>query len=159
MWFRRGRAQRYTDKQTLDVAALRHTALFIDPGMASLKDRPRSGRPLTITASYRRELRRALCVGPLACGYVFTVWSVARLGTHQKRMTGVSLSETRLRQLIRAEGFVYRRPKHALKGKRDEKAFRRTQPGLARLKKGLGAQMPITNSGMRTNLTSTGILI
>lgn len=124
-------------------------------GLASLKDRPRSGRPLTITASYRRELRRALRVGPLAYGYVSTVWSVARLSTHLKKVTGISIGESRLRQLIRAEGFVYRRPKHTLKGKRNEKAFRKAQRALSRLKKGRSAQELITNSGIRTNPSST----
>lgn len=36
-----------------------------------------------------------------------------------------------------AEGFVYRRPKHTLKGKRNERAFRKAQRALNRLKKGL----------------------
>jgi transposase len=47
-------------------------------GLRSLDDRPRSGRPPRVTAAYRRELRRALRRGPLACGYIFTVWSIAR---------------------------------------------------------------------------------
>src|SRR6187399_3306953 len=48
-------------------------------GLGSVHDRPRSGRPPRATAGYRRELRRAMRRGPRACGYVFTVWSVARL--------------------------------------------------------------------------------
>src|SRR5687767_6370760 len=34
----------------------------------SLLDRPRTGRPVKVTAAYRRELRRALDRGPLAFG-------------------------------------------------------------------------------------------
>ncbi len=128
-------------------------------GMASLQDRPRSGRPTTTTPAYHRELRKALRRGPRAYGYIFTVWSVARLNAHLKKTTGVSIGESRIRQLIRAEGFVYRRPKHTLKGKRNEKAYRKAQRALSRLKKGPFAQGPITNSGTRTNPSSTFTLI
>jgi transposase len=124
-------------------------------GMASLKDRPRCGRPSTVTAGYRRELRRALRIGPLDFGYIFTVWSVARLNAHLKKLTRISIGESRLRQLIRDEGFVYRRPKHTLKGKRDEKAFRKARHTLSRLKKGRFTQEPTTNSGTRTSPSST----
>lgn len=128
-------------------------------GLASLKDRPRCGRPSSITAAYRRELRKALRIGPRAYGYIFTVWSVARLNAHLKKMTGISLSESRLRQLMRAEGFVYRRPKHTLKGKRNEKAFHQAQRAIWRLKKGRSLREPMTNSGSRTNPSSTFIPI
>ena len=124
-------------------------------GMASLKDRPRSGRPSTITAAYRWGLRKALRVGPQAFGYIFTVWSVARLNAHLKKTTGVSVGESRLRQLIYAEGFVYRRPKHTLKGRRNEKAFRKAQRALSQLKKGRFVREPITSSGTRTNPSFT----
>ena len=58
--------------------------------LRSLADRTRSGRPPLVTTEYRRQLRRALRMGPLACGYVFTVWSIARLGTHLLQRTGVA---------------------------------------------------------------------
>jgi transposase len=104
--------------------------------LRSLSDLPRSGRPTRVTAEYRRELRRALRRGPLACGYVFTVWSIARLGTYLRKRTGIALGVNRLRQLAHAEGFVVARPKHTLKGKRDERAYRRTRRRLNQLKKG-----------------------
>src|SRR3954471_14587805 len=88
--------------------------------LRSVHDRPRSGRPPRATAGYRRELRRAMRAGPLRCGYVFTVWSVARLAAYLRRRTGIRLGATRLRQLVRREGFVVGRPAHTLRGKRDE---------------------------------------
>jgi transposase len=106
-------------------------------GLASLKDAPRSGRPPKVNRAYRQELKDALHRGPLAYGYVFTTWSMARLNTHLQRVTGVRICDDWLRQLAHAEGFVYRRPKHTLKGKRDECAYRRAQKKLERLKKGL----------------------
>ncbi len=126
-------------------------------GMASLRDRPRPGRPVSITPAYRRELHKALRAGPLAYGYLFSVWSVPRLNAHLHSTTGIRLSETWLRHLLHAEGFVYRRPKHTLKGKRNERAFRRAQRVLARLKRGRCAPTPITNSGTRMKPSSTCI--
>jgi len=106
-------------------------------GMAALKDAPRSGRPPKVNPAYRQELKDALRRGPLAYGYVFTTWSIARLNAHLQRVTGVRICNDWLRQLAHAEGFVYRRPKHTLKGKRDERAYRRAQRKLGRLKEGL----------------------
>jgi transposase len=106
-------------------------------GMASLKDAPRSGRPPKVTPAYRRTLQQALRRGPLAYGYVFTTWSIAGLNTHLRRATGIAICNDWLRQLVHAQGFVYRRPKHTLQGKRDEQAYRRAQKKLQRLKKGL----------------------
>jgi len=73
----------------------------------------------------------------LGYGYVFTTWSIARLNAHLQNVTGTPICNDWLRQLVHAEGFVYRQPKHTLKGKRDERAFRRAQRKLQKLKKGL----------------------
>ncbi len=74
--------------------------------------------------------------GPLRCGYVFTVWSVARLGAYLRRQTGVRGGATRLRQLVRQEGFVVGRPAHTLRNKRDEAEYDRARRRLGRLKRG-----------------------
>lgn len=72
--------------------------------LRSIDDLPRSGRPPTVTDAYRRELRRALRSGPRPLGYVFTTWSVARLGAHLHKTTGIRIGPGRLRQLIREPG-------------------------------------------------------
>jgi transposase len=68
-------------------------------------------------------------------GYGFSVWSLARLAQHLKRKTGISLSEDQLGRVLRAEGFSYQRPKHTMKGKRDEAAYERARRRLKTLKK------------------------
>ena len=68
---------------------------------------------------------------------VEVVWSITRLNSHLQIATGIRICNDWLRRLVHAEGFVYRRPKHTLKGKRNEKAFRKAQKALNRLKKGL----------------------
>jgi transposase len=121
----------------------------------SLADSARPGRPTRVTAEYRRQLRRALRKGPLVCGYVFTVWSIARLGTYLRERTGIALGVHRLRQLAHAEGFVVGRPKHTLKGKRDEREYRRTRRRLEQLKKGRPKRTRPLSSGSPTPPSST----
>jgi len=119
--------------------------------LRSLSDRPRAGRPPRVTPRYRRELRRALRRGPLALGYVFTVWSIARLGAYLAQRTGgLAVSRDWLRRLVHAEGFVVGRPKHTLKGKRGEREYRRARRQLDRLKKGRRKRTRPTNSGTPT---------
>ena len=106
-------------------------------GLASLKDAPRSGRPPKINAIWRQELKNALRRGPLAYGYIFTTWSIARLNAHLQHVTGIRICDDWLRQLVHAAGFVYRRPKHTLTRKHNAPAYHRAQKKLQRLKKGL----------------------
>jgi transposase len=123
--------------------------------LRSLMDRPRSGRPPMVTAAYRRQLRRALRRGPLACGYVFTVWSIARLSTYLRRRTGIAVGVDWLRRLAHAEGFVVARPAHTLRGKRDEREYRKARRRLDRLKRGRPTPPRPTSSGMPTPRSST----
>ena len=124
-------------------------------GMASLQDKPGRGRKPKASPAYRQDLRAALRKGPLAFRYAFSVWSIARLNVHLHNKTGISFSDEWLRTLVKDEGFVYRRPKHTLKGKRDERAFRKGRRALDRLKKGLCSPTPATSSGIRTSPSST----
>jgi transposase len=123
--------------------------------LRSVMDRPRSGRPPLVTREYRRELRRALRQGPRACGgFVFTVWSVARLGTYLHRRTGIAIGPHWLRRIVHQEGFVIARPKHTLANKRDEQAYRRTKRRLAQLKKGRSKRTHPSSSGTPTPRSS-----
>ena len=115
--------------------------------LRSLDDRPRSGRPPTVTDAYRRALRRALRSGPRPLGYVFTTWSVARLAAHLREATGVRIGPARLRQLIDAAGFVVGRPAHTVRNKRDPREYGRARRRLGRLKKGLRGRTPPTGCG------------
>ena len=118
--------------------------------LRSLSDKPRSGRPPRATKRYRTELRNALRNGPLRFGYVFTVWSIARLAAHLHRRTGIRFSTDWLRQLARAEGFVIARPKHTLKNKRKRREYREAKQRLERLKKGRFKRTRRTSCGTPT---------
>ena len=109
---------------------------WIDHGPFSLKDAPRSGAPRKVTPRYLRLMAEAIDRGPLAYRYVFTTWSVKRLAAHLHRKTGVRLSHQHLRHVLHQSNFVCRRPKHSLKGKRDERQYRRGKKQLEGLKRG-----------------------
>lgn len=123
--------------------------------LRSLLDKHRAGRPPKVTAAYRRELRRALDRGPHAYGYLFTVWSIARLRAHLAKATGVTVSRDWLRRLARRAGFVVGRPKHTLRGKRDEAEYRHARRRLDRLKKGLRRRTPASSCGTPTPASSS----
>lgn len=108
---------------------------FEDQGTAGLIDKPRSGAPPKATPDYRKHLREAVAANPHDLGYPFTVWSVVRLRAHLAKLTDVLLGEDRLRQLLKQEGLVFKCPKHTLKNKRDEEAFRKVKGLLDELKK------------------------
>jgi len=52
------------------------------------------------------------------------------------REMNVLLGESRIRQVMKEEGLVFKRPKHSLREKRDGEAFAAVQGLLARFKEG-----------------------
>jgi transposase len=127
--------------------------------LRSLADRPRPGRPPRVNDRYRVELRRALRDGPLSFGYVFTVWSVARLAGHLRKRTGIRLGTDWLRRLVHAAGFVIGRPKHTLKNKRNPREYRRAKRRLEQLKKGRCRRTRPMNCGTPTRPRSSSCRI
>lgn len=128
-------------------------------GMRSLKDGRHPGRPPLVTTPYCRELRQALRRSPLAFGYVFTLWSIARLGTHLAKRTGIRLSRDWLRQLVHQNGYHCGRPKHTLRRKRalrgSRTQYHQAQKQLEALKKGHFCLRPAMNCGTSMKASST----
>ena len=110
---------------------------WIDRGAFSLKDAPRCGAPRKVTPRYMRLMAEAIDRGPQAYGYVLSTWSVKRLAAHLHRKTRIHLSHQHLRHLLHQSDFVCRRPKHTLKGKRNERQYRKAKKQLEGLKRGL----------------------
>lgn len=108
---------------------------FESGGIDALFDLPRSGRPPKATPDYRARLVKAVKTSPKEFGYPFTGWTVTRLRAHMAREMDVLLSEARVRQIMKEEELVFKRPKHTLKGKRDEDAFRAVRGLLDQFKK------------------------
>jgi transposase len=104
-------------------------------GAAGLLPVPPPGRPSRATPAFRAALAEAVQTPPPDLGYGFTTWSVPRLAAHLKKVAKIGFSDDQLRRLLHQEGFSVQRPKHTLKGKRDEARFQRAKGELKALKK------------------------
>lgn len=111
-------------------------------GLEGLQRRKPPGRVSRATPEYRAALREAVQTQPQTLGYGFSVWSANRLAKHLEKTTRITLSDDRLRIILSEEGFSFQRPKHTMKGKRDEAAYRRARDELKILKKRPFARTP-----------------
>lgn len=109
--------------------------LYRKGGVKALHPGRSPGRPHRATSEFIEQMKRAVQTNPLTLGYGFSTWSAARLAEHLARVTGIRFSDDQLRRLLHQEGFSIHRPKHTLKGKRDEQAYNKAKKGLIRLKK------------------------
>lgn len=128
---------------------------YLEEGIHGLYDRPHPGAEPKADAHYLKLLRKMVMRSPRKLGYAFNVWTAARLAEYMGLKTGVYITPYWLTELLKHKlDFSYQRPKHTLKGKRDEKAHRRAQKRLAELKKGLSRTARPSNSGTRTKPNS-----
>jgi transposase len=115
---------------------------YLREGAAGLLPVKPPGRPSRATPEFRAAMAQAVQASPPDLGYGFTTWSVPRLAAHLKKVTKVGFSEDQLSRLLHREGFSVQRPKHTMKGRRDEAEFRRAKGELEALKKGLSGPRP-----------------
>lgn len=114
-------------------------------GLAGLVPRKSTGRRSRATPEYRATLRRTVQTPPSTLGYGFNVWSASRLNAHLAKETGIRFGEDRLRAILCEEGFSFQRPKHTMKGKRDEAKYEQARRRLKRLKKGRSGKLAPTS--------------
>lgn len=126
---------------TIDIIRSRYRA----HGRDGLIPRKPTGRVSRATPEYRDALKNAVYASPMDFGYGFSVWSLARLNAHLLKATGVSFSEDQLGRIMKQEGFSFQRPKHTMKGKRDEAAFQEATIELDALKKKPSTTMPTSS--------------
>jgi transposase len=94
------------------------------------------GRTSRATPAFRKTLRKVVQTSPLKLGYGFSTWTAARLAAHLAKTTGIRFSDDQIRRILHQEGLSFQRPKHTMKGKRDEVAYEKAGRQLDRLKKG-----------------------
>jgi transposase len=104
-------------------------------GVEGLANRPKSGRPLKADDEYSLALMEAIEKEPSDFGYDFSIWTIDRLRAHLEKQTGISLSESRFRVLLKRKGYRYRRPKHDLGHLQDKQAKADAAEMLEGLKK------------------------
>ena len=117
---------------------------FRKDGLDGLANQPKGRPKRKADEAYCQALEDAIEHDPSDYGYPFAIWTVERLRDHLEQKTGVRMSVSRLRVVIRQHGYVYRRPKHDLTSLQDPEAKEQARELLEALKKG-SAQ--ITKSG------------
>jgi len=104
-------------------------------GVEELMTKPRSGRPAKADKAYEQLVGEVVEKEPEELGYNFTVWTIDRLRLHLAKETGIELSESRFRALLKAKGYRYRRPKYDLGHLQDKEAKAKADELLDELKK------------------------
>ena len=100
------------------------------------------GRPSRATPEFRAALVEAVQTPPQTLGYGFSTWNVPRLAAHLKKITKIGFSSDQLRRILHQEKFSVQRPKHTMKGKRNEEEFERAKDELEALKRGPSNPIP-----------------
>jgi putative transposase len=106
-----------------------------ESGLEGLANKPKSGRPRKADAVYCQQLETVLEQDPAALGYPFHIWTVDRLRAHLAQLTGISLSHERFRDVMKRQGYVYRRPKKSLAHLQDKAARDEAKAWLDAVKK------------------------
>ena len=114
---------------------LRQRRLYRKGGIAALHPIKPPGRTPRATPEFLQAMGQAVQTSPLTLGYGFSNWSVVRLAEYLAKETGIRFSDDQLGRLLHQNGFSVQRPKHTMKGKRDEKAYRKALKELQVLKK------------------------
>jgi transposase len=104
-------------------------------GVEGLANKPKSGRPPKADDEYTVALQEVIEKEPSELGYNFAIWTIDRLRAHLEKKTGISLSESRFRALLKRKGYRYRRPKYDLSHLQDKDAKAKTSDLLEELKK------------------------
>jgi transposase len=110
--FRRAQAVRIVVKgqrlQTVsDTLAFTYSALrkwvhrFARQGVQGLVDRPRSGRPPTMTCELEKHLNRLVDEDPFQHGSIYSQWSCRELATVLAQQTGVQVGRESVRSVLK----------------------------------------------------------
>lgn len=109
---------------------------FQQGGLEGLANQPKGRPKRKADEAYCQVLEEAIDGDPGDYGYPFAIWTVERLRDHLEQETGVRMSVSHLRVVIRQRGYVYRRPKHTLANLQDREAKEQAREMLETLKKG-----------------------
>jgi transposase len=110
-------------------------ARWREGGLDAVANQPKSGAPRKADEAYWQQVEGVVEQDPRTFGYTFTTWTAERLIAHMATETGIELSVSRFRVVMRQRGYVYRRPKHDLKSLQDADARTAAERHLDELKK------------------------
>ena len=106
-----------------------------EQGIEGLANKTKTGRPPKANEDYCQRLEKVLEKEPVELGYRFAIWTSDRLRAHLEKETGILLSESRFRVLMKKRGYRYRRPKHDLSHLQDKPSKKRAEKLLDEMKK------------------------
>jgi transposase len=109
--------------------------LWREEGIDGLANLPRKGRPPKADDAYCQKLEEVIEKEPAEYGYRFTIWTSDRLRQHLEKETGLLLSGSRFRALMKKKGYRYRRPKYDLSHLQDAEAKEKAEKLLEEMKK------------------------
>src|SRR5438445_1819648 len=100
-----------SDALHLTYSALRKWVhRFANQGVQGLGDRPRPGRPPTVTCELAHHRDRLVDQDPLQHGSSHSQWSCQELATVLARQTGVQVSRESVREVLKKKAVSYSRP-------------------------------------------------
>lgn len=82
---------------------------FEEHGVPGLEDAPRSGAPPTYTPENRAVVLEVAATAPSKLDQPFHCWSLKRLQIYLKEEKGLAMKQSRIRQLLHAEGLRWRK--------------------------------------------------
>src|SRR5438105_9813296 len=105
------RVQTVSDTLHFTYSALRKWVhRFAAQGVKGLMDRPRPGRPPTVTGALAHHLDRLVDQDPLQHGALHSQWSCQELATVLAHQTGVQVSRESVRVVLKKKDISYSRP-------------------------------------------------
>lgn len=84
------------------------------PKLESLRERPRSGRPVVWDEAIRKELRGLLEVSPREYGYLANTWTVSLLQEYLRQTHGLECGENTVRRELHRLGYAWKRSRYTL---------------------------------------------
>jgi transposase len=107
---------------------------FEDGGVDALLGKPR-GLPARWSDQADAILRQALAHSPDEWGYRAVNWTVVLLRDHIQQQWGQRPADAQVRQRLQELGYVWKRPRHALRESKSPRVLRRLRAIRKRLKK------------------------
>jgi transposase len=140
------------DRQTLRDWVHRYNA----EGLDGLNDRPRPGRPPTLTAAQQAELVALVEAGPDPVRDKLVRWRRADLAAVIQARWGVALAERSVGALLNRQGYkkLSVRPQHPEVDDAAQAAFKKTSPALSPRPSPSAPKARPSRSGSRTRRAS-----
>jgi transposase len=87
---------------------------YVAEGLEGLRDAPRPGAPVKVTAAYREQLLQIVRRRPRSLGEPYSTWTLQRLADYMAEQTGIRVEDETIRLHLKAAEIVLSRPQHTV---------------------------------------------